>query len=248
MTRRRTPEQGLNPPRIVEIDDTAPLSKRYLGVLILAAAIIIALGLLARDSILGSEAADAAPPSEASALQRLSQENQLRGMSTFINERVAAVSAFVVRIPALDASGIRWGNRDTVVTTAFGRPVVSLQTFGTDTLRAPFALETDSVRRDWMLIVARDAGERVISWYGISGGRATSRCGQLVLDKFVLGFPIAPEFAGGGVFDLLGRARGMVVNCGDSFAAIPASEVIRLLSDTTTIAPATDSLPADTTR
>jgi hypothetical protein len=39
------------------------------------------------------------------------------------------------------------------------------------------------------------------------------------------------------VFDLAGRLRGMVVDCGDGYAAVTGVEVRRLLADTTAIAP-----------
>jgi hypothetical protein len=96
-----------------------------------------------------------------------------------------------------------------------------------------------------VLVVGRDPGERIVSWYGMSGGRSYGRCGPRIVEKYVLGLPLTPELAGAGVFDLAGKLRGMVVDCGDGYAAVTGSEVRRLLADTTFIAPIDAS--ADTT-
>ena len=190
------------------------LNRKYLGMLVLGAIAIIIIGLFARDLLIGPDAPQSAPPSEASALQRFSQENQLRSISTYIGERVDAVAPLVVRVATRDASGVRWGNRDTLVSTSAEQPVLVVEPILADSLRPPFAIQ-DSSRRDWLLVVARDPGERVISSYGVYGGRAFARCGPKVIEKFVIGIALTSDFAGGGVFDLDGRLRGMVVNCGD---------------------------------
>lgn len=213
------------------------LSRKYLGALIVAAIAIIALGLLARGALVGPGAPQTAPPSEASALQRFSQESQLRSIAGYINYRVAAVAPQVVRVPTRGASGIKWGDRDSVISTSPERPVLLVQPVTADSLRPPFALDSDSVRSDWVLVVGRDPGERVVSWYGMSGGRSYGRCGARIVEKYVLGLPLTPELAGAGVFDLAGRLRGMVVDCGDGYAAVTGSELKRLLADTAAVAP-----------
>ncbi len=225
--------------------EESELSRKYLGVLIVAAIAIIALGLLARRALVGPGGPQSAPPSEASTLQRLTQESQLRSISGYINERVAAIAPQVVRVPTRGASGIKWGDRDSVISTAPDRPVLLVLPVTADSLRPPFALDSDSVRRDWVLVVGRDPGERVVSWYGMSGGRSYGRCGERIVEKYVLGVPLTPELAGAGVFDLAGRLLGMVVDCGDGYAAVTGSEVRRLLADTTGVAPLDPS--ADTT-
>lgn len=224
------------------------LSHKYLGALVVAAIVIIGLGLIVRNTLITPGSPQTAPPSEASALQRFSQENQLRGISSYIEGRVAAVAPLMVRVPAYDASGMRWGRTDSVITTSATRPVLVVPSPTPDTLRPPVAIDGDSVRRDWVIVVGRDAGERVISWHGISGGRAAARCGTHVIEKYVLGIPLTQDFAGAGVFDLTGRFRGMIIACPDGFAAIPGRELLRLLADTTTMIPDTaagDSIGPD---
>src|SRR5688572_14503676 len=102
--------------------EDSPVSRRFIAVLAGASVAIIVLGLLARDALIGPDAPQSAPPSEAAALQRFSEENQLRGISAYLGERIAAVAPAVVRAPALDASGLRWGARDTILTTSPQRP------------------------------------------------------------------------------------------------------------------------------
>jgi len=222
------------------------LNRKYLGALVVAAIAIIMLGLMARRALVVPGAPQTAPPSEASTLQRLTQENQLRSISVYINERIAAIAPQVVRVPARGASGIKWGDRDSVISTSPDRPVLLVQPVSSDSLRPPFALDSDSVRRDWVLVVGRDPGERVVSWYGMSGGRSYGRCGGRIVDKYVLGVPLTPELSGAGVFDLAGRLRGMIVDCGDGYAAVTGSELRRLLADTAGVTPG-DPAGADTT-
>lgn len=233
--------------------EDSTLSRKYLGVLSIAAVAIIAVGLVTRDALMGPNAPQSAPPSEASALQRFSEENQLRGISTYISGRVTAVGPMVVRVPTRDASGLRWGARDTIITTSPERPVFIVEPVVPDTVRTRFAVAEDSLRRDWLLVVARDPGERLISWYGIHGGRSFGRCGARVVEKLMLGLPLTREFSGAGIFDLDGRVRGMIVDCGSELAAIPEPELRRLLADTTMVLPpgdsaADDSSAGDTTR
>lgn len=218
-------------------DEEITLNRKYLGALAVAAIVIIGTGVLARASLRAPAATQAAPPSEASALQRFSQENQLRGISGFVGERVAAVAPHVVRVPEHEASGIRWGGGDTIVTTRADRPAVAIVSAIPLEPRSPLSLDSDSVRRDWVIVVARDQVERVVSWSGMSGGRSSAACGPRVVEKYVLGFPPGRDFAGGGVFDLAGRLRGMVIHCGDALVAVPASEVMRLMADTLAIVP-----------
>ena len=208
-------------------------SKKTIALLALLAVAVIVAGLVARDALIDPDAAPSAPPSEASALQRFTQESQLRDAAEYIRGRVDLVAPMVVRVPAYNASGLRWGSRDTVVTTSALQAIVVLEVSSPDTMRARLRSPADSVRRDWLLVVGRDAGERVISWYGIHGGRAYDRCGAAVIEKLVLGPSLSPEFVGAGIFDLDGRVRGIVVDCGGHLAPIPMSEITRLLADTT---------------
>jgi hypothetical protein len=228
------------------VSEEQTLSRGYITALAAAAVLIIGTGLLIRDRLIDPVAPQTTPPSEAFALQRLSQESQLRDIAAFMEDRVRAVSPFVVRGGIADASGLRWGAGDSVLSTTTERPVVMMLPLLSDTLRPPVAPATDSLTTDWLLVVGRDPTNRVISAYGISGGRAMAACGSKPIEKLVIGMSVGPEFAGAGIFDLAGRLRGMVVRCGDEhLAAIPTLEVARLLTDTGFVAAA--SIMTDST-
>lgn len=229
--------------RETRVTEEQTLSRGYITALAAVAVVIIGTGLLVRDRLISPVAPQTTPPSEAFALQRLSQESQLRETATFLQERMKAVSPFVLRV-AGDATGLRWGAGDSVLSTTTARPVVLMLPLLSDTLRPPVASHADSLGASWLLVVGRDQTNRLISAYGISGGRAIAVCGSKLIEKLVIGTAVGSEFAGAGIFDLAGRLRGMVVRCGnDALAAIPTDEVARLLADTTTVA--TDSVGTD---
>ncbi len=222
---------------------TAPntLSRKYLATIGIVAVLILGLGLVIRIAINGRDTAPATTPAESFSLERLSQENQLLEISAFIQQRVNAVAPLIVRIPSFDAAGIRWGARDTIVTTSTVRPVFVALSNVTDTLRPPVFTTTARSAREWLFVVGRDKGGRVISWQGIPGGVTTIACGNNQIDTYVLGFIPGSGFAGAGLFDLAGQLQGMIVNCGSELVPIPRAEMLRLMSDTASVNAPTDS-------
>lgn len=208
------------------------VSRRYLATLALAAFAILSVGLLIRRRLLPTDRSPATPPSEASALQQLTQEGQLRRMSQFLAERVSAVAPQVEYRPEAGAAGVRWGG-DIVLSTLPGRPLVALRASPADSARPPIIVAAgDSVRRDWVLVVGRRADGQLLSAAGLAGGRLIRRCAGRDVEEYVLGIPLHDHFAGGGLFDVSGRTLGVVVRCAGGVAAIPAREVTRLLADT----------------
>jgi hypothetical protein len=224
------------------------ISRRHLAVFATVAIAILALGTLLRDRLIQQDAPKTTPPSEAFALQRLSQENQLRDIATYLSERVKSVAPFVVRQRSLGITGIRWGSGDSVLTTTREHPVSLVLPLLPDTLRPPVAPSSDSLGMDWLLLVGRDGANRIISEHGISGGTALSACASRPVVKYILGLSIAPEFAGAGIFDLSGQLRGMVIACGESFAPVPSEEIPRLLRDTVSFITVPAELDSSTTQ
>ncbi len=208
------------------------LDRRYVGIIALIAASVLAIGLAAKWAFAPEDTPASTPLSEASALQQLSRENQLNDIATFINERIDASSAFVVRMSDSTAPGIAWTTADTLITTTPDFLVRKVQRPAFDSSSSRVPIDTASVANGWLVIVGKDAGNRVISWNGIGGGFTTTPCQSRQLDKIVISVPQAPEFAGAGVFDLTGRLVGLVVNCGaNGLTAIPPTEIARALSD-----------------
>lgn len=210
------------------------MSRRYLAALAVAAALVLSVGVFVRARLRHDDRPPpAAPPSQAAVLQQLSQEGELRRMSAFFAERVAAVAGFVEYLPAVGAAGVRWAG-DTIVSTGPAEVVTPVRrppdVPPSDSLRRPVTLAADTVRRDWLLVVGRDALGGVISTAGLSGGRTRADCAGRPVETYVLGAPLDRALAGAGVFNLDGEALGLVVRCGERVAAIPAREVTRLLA------------------
>jgi S1-C subfamily serine protease len=208
------------------------VNRRYIASLAVAAVFTLIAGLLARQRLRPAEpSAAVAPPSEASALQQLSQEGQVRRLSSFLSARATDVAALVEYVPASNASGLRWRSVDTLITTFADRPIVMLRVTRTDTTRAPVIAPSDSLRGEWALVVARRRDGGVVTTAGVVGGRLTTTCAGRDVQEYVLGVPISDGFAGAGLFDLDGRAIGIIARCGRRLIALPAGEMARLLSD-----------------
>ena len=207
------------------------MNRRYIASLAVAAVAILAIGLFVKHE-LRVQPTPVASLSEAAAMQQLSQEGQVRRLSTYLEERIAAVGTFVEYVPASQASGLRWRAGDTLITTFADRPIAALLRSGADTMRVPPVATSDSLRGQWALLAARTRDGSLISAAGIVGGRATTTCGESGnVAEYLVGVPIPDEFAGAGVFDLDGRLRGVVARCAGRLAVLPASTVMRLLPD-----------------
>lgn len=213
-------------------DFTQRMSRKYIASLALAAFVVLSVGSFVRDRLLRAQAPTPAPPSEGSALQQLSQEGQLRRLSGFLSDRVVAVSPLVAYVADAEATGVRWGTGDSLVTTLPSRLVVAVRAPASDTVRGSFVMAIDSARHDWVLVVGRTSDGAVVSSAGVLGGQTTARCGVQQLTEYVINIPLHDRFAGAGLFDLGGRTIGMIVRCGTRNAAVPAWEVARLLADT----------------
>ncbi len=208
------------------------LNRRYIATIALIALSIIAIGLAAKRLFVPDDAPASTPVSEASALEQLSRENQLNDIATFINERIDASSAFVVWMSDSTASGVAWTTPDTLLTTTADFLVRKVQRPDFDSTSVRIPIDTASVGKGWLVVVGRDAANRVVSWNGIGGGFTTTKCRSRQLDKIVISVPQAREFAGAGIFDLTGRLVGLVVNCGaNGLTAIPPAEIVKTLSD-----------------
>ncbi|MEO5580015.1 MAG: hypothetical protein ABIR58_05105 [Gemmatimonadaceae bacterium] len=172
------------------------------------------------------------PASEAVPIQRLSQAGQMGDIGLFIDERVKAASSFLVRATDSTSAGIRWTSSEILTTSPVKSVIISRAPFPDSAAAAPRAAE-DSLKRGWIVIVARDRDNRVLSLHDLIGGRTRTECRTgRTIEKFIIGVPLTSEFSGAGVFDLDGSLSGFVIQCADSSrVAVPLSEVTRLLSD-----------------
>ena len=204
------------------------MSRRYVATLAVIAALVLSIGLVARHLLEPDDAPVTAPPSQAAQLQQLSQEGQLRRSAAFVAERVTASAEQVEFVPSVGASGVRW-RRDSVLTTDRVHLVRALARTR-DTLHARTAIAPDSVRRGWLLVVARDAAGRVLSTALLAGGRTAVRCGARQIERYVLGAQLEEQFAGAGLFSVDGTLLGMAAWCEGRLVAVPVRQVLQLLA------------------
>jgi hypothetical protein len=201
-----------------------------LAYLAVAACAVLLVGLYVRGGLKRADTPPAAaPPSEASALQQLSQEGLLRRTSSFVDERAAVAARFVVYVPRLRASGVRW-RADTVLSLDSTRVIRVVRAAPGDSGAPPVRTLSDSVRNDWVLVVARSERGTLLSAAGALGGRTRTRCGVQVTDELLVTVPLHEQLAGAGLFGLDGSLIGMVVRCGERLAAIPVRGITALLA------------------
>jgi S1-C subfamily serine protease len=207
------------------------VNRRYIALIAVVAFLTLAVGLIVRRELRPhAPAAPVAPPSQATALQQLSEEAQARRLSSFLSERASDVSPLIEYVEAAKASGLRWRGGDTLVTTFPDQPVVALPVARGDTTRTPSLAPSDSLRGAWALVVARRPGGGFVSTAGILGGTITTRCADRDVREYVLGVGVPDAFAGAGLFDLSGRVVGFVARCGGRLVALPVGEVTRLMA------------------
>jgi hypothetical protein len=206
------------------------VTQRRLASLAAAACLVLLLGLYVRSRLEHAERpAVAAPPSEATPLQQLSQEGLLRRASSFMGERTAEVARYVLFSSRTGASAVRW-RADTVLSVDSIRVLTVLRATSADSTPPPVRMMSDSIRNAWVLVVARTPTGAPLSLAGTLGGRARARCATGELEELLLDVPLSNHLAGAGVFDLDGALVGMVVRCGNRLAAIPARQISTLLS------------------
>lgn len=207
----------------------APLSRRYLSALSIAAVLVLLSGLMIRRWLLPVEAPTPAPPSEASALRQLSRELLFDRSADYVAERVSMVASQVLFDTASHASAVRWKG-DTLLTTTVQRPLVARLVARADSLDSSPFLVSDTLGRDWALVVGRRQDGGIISSSGIGGGTIRSECAGRSVDEYLLGARLHPALAGAGVFNFRGRLVGLVVQCGRRVAAVASSSFPRLLA------------------
>ena len=193
--------------------------------LAVAASLVLLIGLWVRSRLERDDrATPAAPLSEAAPLQQLSQEGQIRRVSSFVTERTERIAPFVRYVARTGASGIRW-RADTLLSIGSDGMIDVSRVARADSSSPPIRILDDSTRNDWLLVAARAADGALLSVTGALGGRARVGCAGRELTEMVLDVPLSPHLAGGGVFDLDGRLVGMVARCEGRVIALPTRQL-----------------------
>ena len=203
------------------------MSRRYVATLAVLAALILSSGLVVRRLLEPDDAPAIAPPSQAAPLQQLAQGGLMRRTAAYVAERVAAVAVHVEFVSDAGVAGVRW-RPDSVLTADRVRVVRALAS-ARDTLHPALAFASDTVRRDWLVIVGRDAAGRVLSATQLAGGRATVRCGTQSVETVVTGARLDDQLAGAGIFTLDGELLGMATWCDERLVIVRLRELQRIL-------------------
>jgi hypothetical protein len=196
------------------------LSRKYLGVLAVAALLILVIGIAIRPR----DSVEATAPSE-SVFQQLSQESAIRAEDAFFARRIEALSDQVLYLPGR-GSALRWSS-DTIIVTSREQPVLAL----------PYASDRDSIvvasaaevslHTQRLLLVARRPDGELISFVTLQAGRVPVSCAENTYEAFVLSTPLSTVLAGAGLFDLNGGRVGIVAYCGAALTALPVREADR---------------------
>jgi hypothetical protein len=198
------------------------MSRKYLAVLAIAAALILLIGITIRPE---ETTVMVAPSADESPLRQLSRDAALRDQTALIEDRVQNIARNLISLPD-GRSALRW-RRGIALTTADTMLVQQILVW--DTIPPADTVTTDR-RIRWLVAAARDAQDSVLSVAGISGGTSTTMCYGAPYREVVLSQSIPPALAGAGVFTMGGERLGLVVKCDGRLVVLPVAEVDRYLA------------------
>ena len=105
-------------------------------------------------------------------------------------------------------------------------PVVSLRVIASPVFQPVNVASPDLlVPGDWLIAIARLPNGRYSFAPGIYGGLASSSCGEFQFPEITWSISLSDGMLGGGLFDLDGNLVGMVIQCGDRYAAMAADRI-----------------------
>ena len=105
-------------------------------------------------------------------------------------------------------------------------PVVSLRVIASPVFQPVNAASPDLlIPGDWLIAVARLPNGRYSFAPGIYGGLVSSSCGEFQFPEITWNISLGDGMLGGGLFDLDGNLVGMVIQCGDRYAAMAADRI-----------------------
>jgi hypothetical protein len=154
----------------------------------------------------------------------------MRQISDFLSARAQGVSRHLVWVASAQATGVQWTDGQ-IVTTGQGASIVRTASVTTVAEPAPVTLAPPARfgQGGWIVIAAKTVEGGMVTASGLLGGVAPARCGTAEVRKLLFNVPLETAYAGGGVFGMSGNLLGVVVRCGDSWAAITHDSVENLL-------------------
>lgn len=221
---------------------------KYVVTLALVAGAILVVGSLARPRTRSSEQA---PPSETdlALLARLTERRALESAAGFLNQVAADVAPSLVWLETPGASGVLWaGNaiatarfdaaveRQLVVTTSTGDvaatradwspdlPLARLEIAAPPGALPPLRSAPPTQSGAQLLAVWRTAQTHVFA-PAVFIESTVAPCGGHRSREVRTSLALTPAMAGGGLFDMDGRLLGVILPCGERYAAV-ASDVV----------------------
>lgn len=218
----------------------ARLSPRYVAILVVVAALVLAAGRLLRPK---QDTPVVVPTRELATLPERSQRRVMRDLAGYIGERTGALGTSVIYVPDLAVSGLVVGRDSALTVSSDSAPAATVGRYGAtprvllvglgpgDARSAPATLgAVDSVSPRWTLVVARSEEQRPLSLAGLIGGVGQARCGEVTFRELLFDAPVPEAFTGGTMFDLDGNALAMAVPCGGRVALVPLADLMSLLA------------------
>jgi len=226
---------------------------KSVAVLAVVSALILMLGAILRPK---SKLQDA-PPSEMdiARLTHLAQRRSFEDSSRFFAEIADGAARSIVYIPSTGGSGVIWGTESMVTARPESRfpPAFAVRTSNSETV-ADGTLWTPNLpvagarmNGDMAGAAARrstgtpPSGDWVVAVWRTDGGRAFApghfqeassvNCGDEASTEMRSTLVLTPSMAGGGVFTLDGNLMGLILPCGDHYAAIAPDRVDAMLME-----------------
>jgi serine protease Do len=228
---------------------------RYIALLAVLAAVMLLVGLFLKPRPIVTESAPLPSQTEISRLRLQAQRTSLDSMADYLGGVAENLERHIVYLANDRTSGLVWDSGLVVaprltwqfpgweaVSTAAGdivaaRTTISGPTLPLAALQAPDIEGLPPVPRqpemppqtsDWLLAIWRDEDEHIFA-PGLRLGSSTLECGESTLDAIVTSLALTRAMAGGGVFDLDANLRGVILPCGEGYAALTLSSVDALL-------------------
>ena len=211
------------------------LTRKYIAILAIAAACILAIGYAFRPR----KPQSPPPPADTASmpLERLSRRAEMQATTDFLSERVQYAAPFVSYLAGYQSSAIPWNTQGTLISTdnrdASAVPAtLSLLAVDDPEHRklAPVALVSHAGdTTQWAALVARRPDGNLIWTPGFAGSLTPATCSGLEYHEVAFSSPVTRAFAGGGLFDLTGNLIGLVVRCGARLSLVSAGEIDSLL-------------------
>jgi serine protease Do len=220
---------------------------------------VVSAGILIIGAKLKPERAPEVPISQAEMvrLQTLTQRRNLEDLTTYFSGIADGVKSSLVWLEGMGTSGIVWGGDGLIVTAAPRKctmravtavtpageaplqvdmlsadfPVASLKAPAESRFRPVFRAAAASLRPGtWILQVSSREDGGCLSTPGTYGGNVSAKCGDFDVETVKTSLPLTETSLGGGVFDMDGNLLGVVLRCGDHYAAVTPEGVDAVLA------------------